>query len=64
VRPWRGVLMAVDLPAGSGVLTLSYLPRGLPEGSALSVAALLALLVTAWRRRARAQQPGAAPQRR
>ena len=57
VRPWRGVLMAVDLPAGAGVLALSYLPRGLPEGSALSGAALLALLVTAWRRRARALPP-------
>ena len=62
VRPWRGVLMAVDLPAGSGVLTLSYLPRGLPEGSALSGAALLAILVTVWRRPTRA--PRAPPARR
>lgn len=58
VRPWRGVLMAVDLPAGSGTLALSYLPRGLREGSALSVAALLAILVTARRRRTPAARAG------
>ena len=50
VRPWREVLMAVELPAGSGELALSYLPRWLPAGAALSAAALLAILVTSWQR--------------
>jgi hypothetical protein len=53
VRPWRGVLMMVDLPAGSGVVTLAYLPRWLPAGSAVSAAAVLAIVATAWRRRHR-----------
>jgi hypothetical protein len=43
IRRWRDALLAVDLPAGGGVLTLDYRPDGLTAGASLSLVALLAL---------------------
>jgi hypothetical protein len=60
-----GVVQAVDVPAGRGVLTFAYEPTGVGAGLVLSVGAtavLLAGFVAAWllaarRRSARAQVP-------
>lgn len=40
-----GLVQAVDVPAGRGVLTWNYLPPGFRAGSALSLAATLILLL-------------------
>jgi hypothetical protein len=58
-----GLVQAVDVPAGRGVVTWSYLPPGFPVGAGLSLAAaalIVAFLVAArWPQRRRQVQAGA-----
>jgi hypothetical protein len=51
VRAWRGVLLAVDLPAGTGVLELGHRPRWLAGGAALTAFAAALMGVAAARGR-------------
>jgi hypothetical protein len=61
-----GLVQAVDVPPGSGVVTWRYQPPGFPAGFALSLAATLILVLlagyAAYERRAR--RTGSAPGRR
>lgn len=52
VRPTDGGLIGVDVPAGSGVVELSYWPPGLTRGMLLSLASI-ALTLAWWRRSTR-----------
>ncbi len=48
VESVNGILPSVVIPPGPGVLTLSYVPKGLHAGLAIAAAALLGLAGMAW----------------
>jgi hypothetical protein len=49
VLAWRETLLAVDLPAGDGIVELRYVPRGFALGAVLSVLGLAVAVVGSWK---------------
>ena len=58
-----GLVQAVDVPAGRGILTWSYRPPGLRTGSAMSLGAtvLILLMLAAGRLLSRSRRPRGLP---